>query len=317
MEPMALWCVAPQTAERRPAELGDGLLVETLFTGISRGTERLVWEGSIPTTQYERMRGPHQEGDFSFPIKYGYCAVGLVKDGDRHGELVFALHPHQDAFRLPGDALTPLPAGLPAERAVLAANMETALTIVWDSGVAAGDRVIVVGAGVVGCLVGYLAAQLPGTEVTLVDTNTTRADLAGALGCDFAQPEETLSEADVVIHTSASEAGLVRALEYAGHEATVVEASWHGDKTVSLPLGADFHSKRLRLVSSQVGSIPPVRAPRWTHARRLGTALSLLLDPVLDRLISGESAFEELPGEYGTILTSADTLCHRVRYRAS
>lgn len=317
MEPMALWCVAPQTAERRPAELGDGLLVETLFTGISRGTERLVWEGSIPTSQHERMRGPHQEGDFSFPIKYGYCAVGVVMDGDRRGEMVFALHPHQDAFRLPGDALTPLPAGLPAERAVLAANMETALTIVWDSGVAAGDRVIVVGAGVVGCLVGYLAAQLPGTEVTLVDTNTTRADLAGALGCDFAQPEETLSEADVVIHTSASEAGLVRALEYAGHEATVVEASWHGDKTVSLPLGADFHSKRLRLVSSQVGSIPPVRAPRWTHARRLGTALSLLLDPVLDRLISGESAFEELPGEYGTILTSADTLCHRVRYRAS
>jgi len=240
-----------------------------------------------------------------------------VEEGKLSGEMVFALHPHQDSFRLAPDLLTPLPAGLPAERAVLGANMETALTVVWDSGVSAGDRVTIVGAGVIGSLVGYLAAKLPGTDVTLVDTNPGRRTLATALGCAFAHPEDNLAEADVVIHASASEAGLLRALEYAGAEATVVEASWHGSAVVSLPLGADFHSKRLRLVSAQVGTIPPTRAPRWTYARRLTTALTLLLDPVLDGLISGESTFEELPGEYGTILTSADTLCHRVRYRAS
>lgn len=317
VSPRALWCVAPGQVELREGAPGDGVLVTTLYTGISRGTERLVFEGRVPETEFERMRGPHQEGQFPFPVKYGYSAVGRVHDGEREGGLVFALYPHQEFFRLPPEALTPLPDGLPAERAILAANMETALTILWDSGAGAGDRIAVIGCGVVGALVGYLAAHLPGAEVTLVDTNPERSTLAHTLGCEFGTPEQVTGECDVVIHTSATSSGLQTALSLAGREATVVEASWHGNSTVGVPLGGAFHSKRLRLVSSQVGSIPPSRAARWTYARRLAKALELLRDPVLDVLISGETALSELPGQYGTIVTSPDTLCHRVSYSSS
>ena len=314
MSAKALWCVGPHSAEIRDGALGEGVLVRTLFSGISRGTERVVFSGRIPESEFSRMRGPNQEGDFPFPVKYGYSAVGEVADGEMAGRLVFALHPHQTSFRLPAEALTPLPDEVLASRAVLAANMETALNILWDSGAQAGDRIAVVGAGVVGSLAGYLAARLPGANVTLVDTNSNRSDIATTLGCRFSTPDDASSECDVVIHASASEAGLSTALSLAGLEATVVEASWHGNRAVSLQLGAAFHSKRLRLVSSQVGHLPGDHSARWSHARRMATAIGLLSDPALDVLISGESAFEQLPARYGTILSDPDTLCHRVSY---
>jgi len=317
----ALWCVGPGQAEIRDGALGEGVLVDTLYSGISRGTERLVFRGEVPVSEFQRMRGPSQEGDFPFPVKYGYCAVGTVVEGELAGQTVFALHPHQTSFRVPQQMLTPLPEGIPAERAVLAANMETALTILWDSNAGAGDRIAIVGAGVVGALVGYLAAQLPGSEVTLVDTHQDRSALATTFGCGFATPAgtslEQLGPCDVVVHTSASAAGLRTALALAGQEATVVEASWHGNSLVEVPLGEAFHSKRLKLVSSQVGQLPALRTPRWDHARRLATALELLRDPVLDVLITGETALSQLPGEYGTILNDPATLCHRVVYPTS
>ena len=317
MNAMALWCTSEETAELRPGIEGDGVLVDTVFSGISRGTESLVFRGHIPPSEATRMRGPEQEGDFPFPVKYGYSAVGRVREGSLNGQLVFALHPHQDHFRLPEANLHPLPEDVPPERAVLAANMETALNILWDSQASAGDRIAVVGAGVVGSLVAYLAARLPGGDVTVVDSNSSRQRIADEFSCNFAGPEDAPEECDVVIHTSGTEAGLVSSLIMAGQEATVVEASWHGDRMVSLPLGADFHSKRLRLQSSQVGSIPPTRAARWDYSRRLSAALGLLADSRLDVLISGETEFAKLPAEYGTILSSPDTLCHRVRYTAS
>lgn len=311
---MALWCIGSNAAELREGEVGDGALVETLFTGISRGTEKLVFEGRVPDSEHQRMRSPSQEGAFPFPVKYGYCAVGRVVDGDLAGRQVFALHPHQTAFRLPAAMLNVLPEGLPAERAVLAANMETALNILWDSGASAGDRIAVIGAGVVGALTGYLAAKLPGSDVTLVDVNGSRASLAAELGCSFALPDSAPLECDVVIHTSATEEGLGLALAVAGLEATVVEASWFGNGTVGVPLGAAFHSRRLRLVSSQVGSLPAGRVARWTYQRRMSKALEILCDPTLDALISGETAFDDMPTSLAAILTNPDTLCHRIRY---
>ena len=314
MNAMALWCTSQETAELRPSLEGDGVLVDTLFSGISRGTESLVFGGHIPPSEASRMRGPAQEGDFPFPVKYGYSAVGVVREGQLTGHYVFALHPHQDRFRLPEAQLHSLPEGVPPARAVLAANMETALNILWDSEAAAGDRIAVVGAGVVGSLVAYLAARIPGTRVTLVDQNSSRRHIAEELSCHFGGPDEAPVDCDVVVHTSGTEPGLVSALGMAGQDATVVEASWHGDRLVALPLGADFHSKRLRLQSSQVGALPPARTPRWTHSRRLSAALDLLADSSLDVLVSGETEFANLPAEYGTILSSPDTLCHRVRY---
>lgn len=312
--PEALWCVGPESVKLRPGAMGDGVAVETLYTGISRGTERLVWEGRVPPEEAERMRVPGQEGSFPFPVKYGYSAVGRVLEGELEGAHVFTLHPHQTAFRVPADMLRVLPDDVPAGRAILAANMETALNILWDSGAGAGDTIVVIGAGVVGALTGYLAAQLPGATVTLVDVNRERAVLAKTLGCSFALPKDAPQECDVVIHTSATEAGLALALSVAGQDATVLEASWYGTKPVSVSLGGAFHSKRLRVVSSQVGQLPPSRAPRWSHKRRLATALSLLRDPHLDVLISGETAFGELAGSYRDILTNPDTLCHRIHY---
>ena len=315
MTARALWCVAPERAEIRPAQMGDGVLVEALFSGVSRGTEGLVFRGQVPVSERDRMQGPGMEGDFGFPVKYGYCSIGRVTEGALAGQPVFALFPHQTRYRLPEASLTVLPEGLPPGRAVLAANMETALNIVWDSGASAGDRIAVIGAGVVGLLTGSLLARLPGAEVTMVDVNAQREAPAEALGMRFARPEAAPQGCDVVIHASASAPGLACALSAAGMNATVVEASWHGAAPVPVDLGAAFHSQRLQLISSQVGHLPAERAPRWSHARRMAKALTLLRDDDrLDSLISGETAFEDLPADYATILAAPDTLCHRIRY---
>lgn len=312
MKPLALWCTGSNSAELRSAQLGEGTLIKTLFSGISRGTERLVFEGRVPVSENERMATPGQEGEFSFPVKYGYCAVGQVLEGEHAGREVFSLHPHQNSFR--SQVLHLLPAGLPAERAVLAANMETALNILWDSGASAGDRIGIIGAGVIGALVGYLAARLPGTEVTLIDLNSKRAGLAKTLGCDFATPDGAPAGCDVVIHTSASGEGLQLALTIAGQEARIVEASWFGTEDVHINLGGPFHSGRLQITASQVGKLPSAKLPRWDSSRRMQVALKLLADPTLDVLISGESRFEEVAETYGAILNDPDTLCHRIRY---
>jgi threonine dehydrogenase-like Zn-dependent dehydrogenase len=313
----ALWITGPRIAALRAVTLaaapGDPE-IRTLFSGISRGTERLVFEGRVPVGEHDTMRAPFQEGAFTFPLKYGYSAVGEICTGVHAGQIVFALFPHQSRFCVPEEATVPVPPDVPAARAILAANMETALNIVWDAQILPGDRVAVVGAGVVGALTGYLAARMPGTDVTLVDIDPARAPLAQTLCCDFALPDAAPQDADVVIHASASAAGLATAIGLAGIEAKIVEASWYGEGTTQVPLGGRFHQRRLRLTGSQVGRIPPAQAARWTYRRRLEKALALLADPVLDRLISGETRFDDLPAQYAGILADPATLCHRVRY---
>ncbi|WP_410218614.1 zinc-dependent alcohol dehydrogenase [Paracoccus sp. (in: a-proteobacteria)] len=310
----ALWCIGSNEARIRPGAMGEGILIRTVFSGISRGTERLVLSGRVPASEHDRMRAPHQQGDFPFPVKYGYAAVGMVDEGTMKGSLVFALYPHQTVFRLPEDGLIPLPAGLPAERAVLAANMETALNILWDSGAGAGDSVAIIGGGLVGLLVASLAARLPGSWVTVIDPLPQREEPARSLGCNFATPPDAPMDQDVVIHASATEAGLNLAIRIAGLQSTITEASWHGEGDISLSLGGAFHSRRLRIVSSQVGAIPPDRAPRWTYRRRMNMALELLLDNRLEILISGETRFADLADAYPAILADPDTLCHRIRF---
>ncbi|MEQ8901758.1 MAG: dehydrogenase [Roseovarius sp.] len=313
----ALWITGPRVVEVHPIDITPGpddYIVHTLFSGISRGTERLVFEGRVPESEYQTMRAPMQGGEFPFPVKYGYSAVGQIQDGPDAGRIVFALHPHQTRFACPQAMAVPVPPNVPPARAVLAANMETALNILWDAQVQPGDRVVVVGAGTVGALAGYLAAHIPGTETCLIDVDPTRAALASALGCAFAEPDAAPGEADVVIHASATEAGLATALALAGVEATVIEASWFGTRPTTINLGAAFHQRRLRLIASQVGRIPAHRAARWTHRRRLDAALRLLDDPALDALISGESPFDTVAQDYARILDAQDTLCHRLRY---
>jgi NADPH:quinone reductase-like Zn-dependent oxidoreductase len=297
----ALWYIGEGACALRPVAITspgkDEAQVRTLFSAISRGTERLIFSGKVPPSEYQRMRGPNQEGDFPFPVKYGYCATGIVEKGPSEwlGKTVFALHPHQTHFTLPVTALTPIPDTVPAERATLAANMETALNGVWDSGAGPGDRIVVVGAGIVGLLVASLCASLPGAEVTVVDVQEARRPLAEALGAAFATPQTLQGEADIVFHASVTAAGLTTALEAAAFEATIVELSWFGDAFVGVPLGGAFHSKRLRLISSQVGHVSAGRRQRWSYARRMGKALDLLADTRLDALIDTRLAFDDLP----------------------
>ncbi|MEX6507304.1 zinc-binding alcohol dehydrogenase [Jiella sp. M17.18] len=317
----ALWLVGEGRAEMKAEPLpaaGDGgdVTVESRFGAISRGTEALVAAGRVPEAEADRMRAPLQEGDFPFPVKYGYATVGRVTDGPEalQGRDVFSLHPHQDLFRVSADMAIPLPEGVPPERAVLGANMETALNVVWDAGIAPGDRVAVIGGGLVGALVATLAARIPASETVLVDVNPDRAAIAAALGCGFALPDAAPCGCDIVINASASEEGLATAIAAAGFEARIVELSWYGDRSVTVPLGGAFHSQRLSIVGSQVGSIPPGRRARWDNRRRLETALRLLADPRLDALISGETRFADLPQHYAAILSDPGTLCHRIRY---
>jgi threonine dehydrogenase-like Zn-dependent dehydrogenase len=248
-------------------------------------------------------------------VKYGYCAVGVVEDGPAAltGQTVFALHPHQTRFATPVGFVSPVPDAIPARRAILGANMETALNGLWDSGAGPGDRIAVVGAGIVGLLVAYLAARMPGTSVTLVDVEASRAPVAAALGVAFAATPP--DDCDVVFNTSASPAGLAAAIEAAGLEGTIVEMSWYGEGTQPVPLGGAFHSRRLRLLSSQVGQVSPSRRPRWSHARRMTTALGLLADDRLDALITAEVAFADLPGAIPVLLApGAPGLATAIRY---
>ncbi|MDP3407787.1 zinc-binding alcohol dehydrogenase [Bosea sp. (in: a-proteobacteria)] len=304
----ALWYVAPRecalNAQALPALTAGDCLVRTLWSGVSRGTERLVCEGRVPVGEYERMRAPFQQGDFPFPVKYGYCAVGVVEAGPQAmlGETVFCLHPHQDRFIAPVDRLTRVPADVPARRAILAANMETALNAHWDAGSGPADRIVVVGGGVLGLLVAWLAARLPGAQVTLVDVEPARAIVAQALGFSFALPADAPAEADLVFHASASAPGLATAIAAAGLEARIVELSWYGDGTVPAPLGGAFHAKRLQLVSTQVGGISPSRRPRWDYARRSAAAMALLADDRLDVLITQDVPFAQVPERLPAIL---------------
>ena len=324
-DPLAFWTVAPGRGELRretlpPLRDGD-VLVRSLYSAISRGTESLVFRGEVPPSEYQRMRAPFQQGDFPAPVKYGYINVGVVEAGCGAqaqalvGRRVFCLYPHQQAYVVPATAVVALPDAVPSARAVLAANLETAINAVWDASPTLGDRIAVVGSGVLGALVAWLCARIPGTEVELIDLDPSRAALATALGAGFALPDGARGNCDLVIHASGAPAGLARALELAGDEATVLEMSWYGQRSVALALGEAFHVRRLTLRSSQVGRLPPRQAPRWTYRRRMELALSLLVDSLPDVLISGESDFASLPDTLQRLSSApAGALCHRIRY---
>lgn len=320
----ALWYVGPGRAEVRDELLGEPgpgeVRIRALHSAISRGTERLVLAGRVPPSEFERMRAPFMAGRFPFPVKYGYATVGRVEGGPAalRDHLVFALHPHQSVFNVPAEAIVPIPDRVPPARAVLAANMETALNAVWDAAPGPADRIAVVGAGVVGALVAWLCGRLPGAEVTLVDVEPSRAELARTLGVGFAAPAAAPGDCDLVVHASGTAAGLATALGLAGEETTVLELSWYGADEVAVQLGGAFHSRRLRLVSSQVGRVAPSHRARWTFSRRLAAALDLLVDPRLDALIAPAIKFHDLPARLPDILApQSGVLCQLVTYPAA
>jgi threonine dehydrogenase-like Zn-dependent dehydrogenase len=311
----AFWLSAPGRGEIRPISLpepGSGdVVVRALRSGVSRGTETLAFRGAVPP------RAPFQEGEFPGPVKYGYLSVGAVEEGpaELRGRTVFCLYPHQTAYVVPAGAVTVVPEGVPLSRAVLAGTVETAVNALWDAAPLVGDRVAVVGAGMVGCCVARLLARFPAVEVTLVDVDVSRAEVAAALEVGFARPEDAVGGCDLVVHTSATSAGLQRSLELLAPEATVLDLSWYGDEEVRLSLGGAFHSGRLGLRASQVGTVSPARSGRHTTGDRLALALELLRDPAFDALLSGESRFDELPAVMARLAAGElSALCHTITY---
>ncbi|MFG1830032.1 zinc-dependent alcohol dehydrogenase [Micromonospora chersina] len=319
-EARAFWLRAPGEGELRPVALappGPGeVLVRARYSGVSRGTETLVFTGRVPADQHATMRAPFQEGDFPAPVKYGYLSVGTVEEGpaELRGRTVFCLHPHQTAYVVPADAVVVVPDGVPAARAVLAGTVETAVNALWDAAPLVGDRVTVVGGGMVGCCVAAVLARFPGVRVELVDADPARAGVAAALGVDFALPADAAGDRDLVVHASATAGGLQRALELLRPERSVLELSWYGDRPVTLALGGAFHSKRLGIRSSQVGTVSPRRADR-SYADRLRVALDLLTDPAFDALITGRSRFADLPDVLDRLASGRlPALCQLITY---
>jgi NADPH:quinone reductase-like Zn-dependent oxidoreductase len=317
----ALWYVGPGRSEIRQEKLkplvDDQVRVRALYGAVSRGTEALIAAGRVPASEYLRMRGPFMGGTFPFPVKYGYATVGRVEIGPEAllGRIVFALHPHQTKFDLPAEAVVLVPADVPQSRATLAANMETALNATWDAAPEPGARIAVIGAGVVGALIGFLCARIDGAKVTLVDTNPAREELARALGVNFALPASAPGDCDYVFHTSATAAGFAAAINIAAVEATILELSWYGTGLISVPLGGAFHSRRLKIVSSQVGMVAPSQRQNFTPRRRLEAALALTAHPSLDALLTPAVAFRELPVRLPDILKpQSGVLCQLVSY---
>jgi threonine dehydrogenase-like Zn-dependent dehydrogenase len=311
----AFWLSAPGLGEIRPVSLpepgSDDVVVRALRSGVSRGTETLAFRGAVPP------RAPFQEGEFPGPVKYGYLSVGAVEEGpaELRGRTVFCLYPHQTAYVVPAGAVTLVPDDVPLSRAVLAGTVETAVNALWDAPPLVGDRVAVVGAGMVGCCVARLLARFPAVKVTLVDVDASRADVAAALGVGFARPEDAVDGCDLVVHTSATSAGLQRSLELLAPEGTVLDLSWYGDEEVRLSLGGAFHSGRLGLRASQVGTVSPARSGRRTTGDRLALALELLRDDAFDAVLSGESRFEDLPTVMARLAAGdLPALCHTITY---
>lgn len=316
----AFWTTGAGEGEFRTEALvapaANEVLVRTRFTGISRGTESLVARGEVPASEGERMRAPFQGGEFPFPVKYGYLNVGTVEEGPEplEGATVFSLVPHQSSFVVPVAAVVPVPRGVPARRAVLAGAVETAVNILWDAAPRLGDRIVIVGAGMIGASVARLAQGIPGASVTLVDVDPAARELAERLEVGFAHPDDARVDADVVIEASGSPDGLQLALRLAPTDGEVLVASWFGSRPVPLELGGDFHSRRLTLRSSQVGAVAPARRSQRTTRQRLELALRLLADPRFDALLGEQSSWRDLPEIMAELASGGESgrLCHTI-----
>lgn len=317
----AYWTTAFETGELRqgqvPAPRQGEALVRSLYSGVSRGTEMLVYRGQVPPAVASRMRAPFQEGDFPFPVKYGYLSVGIVEQGPAQllGRRVFCLYPHQDRYVVPVEALGLIPVDVPSRRAILAGPVETALNALWDVPPCMGDRVAVMGGGMIGASLAALLRRFPLAALQLIDPDPAKRDMAREMGIEAVAPEAATGGCDIVYHASTTEAGLAQGLELLGDEGDLVELSWFGSRVPAVPLGADFHVRRLRITASQVSTIGRARRHRHTHASRLGLVMEALVDPVFDALISGDSDFAELPGVIADLASGAlPSLCRAISY---
>jgi len=298
-KPSALWHLSPQESLIRTQpvpSIGDGQCrIEASYSLISSGTETLVASGQVPAELHHSMQVPYMDGDFSLPVKYGYSLVGKVVEGSQSllGKYVHLLHPHQSDCVVNEKDVTVIPKGIPPERAVLASNLETALNAIWDSGLSAGDRVLVVGMGLVGSLVAHFSRQFPATQVQVAENNSVRQTLVNKQGFQLHNPPDT--PFDVAFHTSGSSTGLQTCIDAVGNEGKVTELSWYGIRSAEIKLGGSFHQQRKQIISSQVSQLPPHQQARWDYRRRKQTVLELLQDNRWDQFLTATVDFADTP----------------------
>jgi 2-desacetyl-2-hydroxyethyl bacteriochlorophyllide A dehydrogenase len=296
----SLWFEEAGKAVFREDELPDlrkgWCCIDTSYSAISPGTERLVFLGDVPNDLFSQMKTAYMGGDFAFPLKYGYSLVGRIIDGsfERIGQTVHILHPHQNRCVVREEDAFPVPDDIPSKRATLASNMETAVNAVWDSGLTIGERALVVGFGIVGSLVARLLSFFPGVEVTITDNNPLKLSLAEKMEFDVQSPDNKSNAFDVAFHASGDPNGLQSAIDSVGFEGRVVELSWYGKKEVSLNLGGSFHSMRKKILSSQVSSIPPQFRSKWDFNKRKSLVFEFLARDVFDTHITHSYPFDDL-----------------------
>ncbi|MEM9671559.1 MAG: zinc-binding alcohol dehydrogenase [Bacteroidota bacterium] len=315
----ALWHLSERESSIRSQSLPplktDECLIESLFSLVSSGTETLVANGQVPAELQDSMQVPYMEGSFGFPLKYGYSLVGKVIEGSENlvDRYVHLLHPHQQHCVVKETDVTVIPEGIPPQRAVLASNLETALNAVWDSHLSAGDRVLVVGMGLIGSLVALLASQFPATQIRVAETDPTRQSLAREQGFSLYDPSDT--PFDVAFHSSGSSTGLQTAIDAVGYEGQVIELSWYGTRSAEVKLGGSFHQQRKQIISSQVSQLPAHRQARWDYRRRKQTVLDLLQDDGWDDFLTATVDFTDVPALFDQLrLGDRSQLSWTLRY---
>lgn len=320
---LALFHRTADVSELSPVTLAtpasNQIEIASLYSLIATGTERLVAKGLVPQELYDHMAVPYMEGEFSFPIKYGYSLVGRVvtENHPLSGRIVHLLHPHQDRCIVSDHDVFAVPEGVPAKRATLASNLESALNGIWDAEVSIGDRVFISGFGMIGSLLARLLSMMPSVEVVVMDIDPIKRKLAENMGFTVVKDTED-SDFDVAFNTSASGAGLQACINAVGYEGKIVEMSWYGVKAATLQLGGSFHSMRKRIISSQVSNLPANRRNRWDYLRRREVVFELLRNDAFDVHIGETVSFENLPDLFDDIRRkSPAVLTWAVSYAAS
>ena len=292
----ALWHETTEHSTIRSVQIpmdSSKVLVDARYSLISIGTELLVARGNVPPQLQVDMDVPYMEGDLMLPVKYGYSLVGVDTSTNT---AVHLMHPHQDKCHVDRLSLFEIPDDVPLKRAALASNLETVLNATWDAAVSPGERVLIVGFGLIGSLIARVVADIPGVELIVAEVNPARARLASEMGFETIEiPLPASAPFDLAFNTSASGKGLQTALDMVGLEGRVIELSWYGNQQVSMSLGGEFHALRKRILSSQVSRIPAHMASRWNFKRRKEAVFRLLQNPAFDQHITHEITLDEAP----------------------
>ncbi len=289
----ALWHIDKEFSEWKSTPLEEAapgsIKINTNFSMISTGTERLVAKCEVPASIQAEMSVPYMKGDFDLPVKFGYACGGQAQDGKHY----HYMHPHQDICIVNKEALFCLDNGLPPFKIPLVSNMETVLNAIWDSEYAESDKIAVCGFGNVGSLLANTLRLYAQKEAAIIEKEDWKKQKAQDMGWDVSSKED--ARYDIIFHTTGSAAGLQYCIDHLNEEGKVIELSWYGTKKVNLRLGEDFHYKRLSIKSSQVGKISPTVRDEIDYKKRKEIAADLLLDTSYDKLVTNIVAWEDVP----------------------